>query len=87
MLKNQTVDIGDRVKRGDRLADIDARLLALEYEQAGFAVKQAKNLVREVETRWATAVAEVDVAKAVVLEKEAALDSAKSLQKNPFKRS
>jgi RND family efflux transporter MFP subunit len=84
VLKNLTVDIGDRVKRGDRLADIDARLLLLEFEQAGIAVKQAKNLVREAEARWATATAEVEVAKAVVLEKEAALDSAKALKANPF---
>jgi RND family efflux transporter MFP subunit len=77
VLKNLTVDIGDRVKRGDRLADIDARLVFLEHEQAGLAVKQARNLVRDAESRFATAQAEIDVAKAVVVEKETALSSAK----------
>jgi RND family efflux transporter MFP subunit len=72
-LKNQTVDIGDRVKRGQLLAEIDAPLLALEEKQAAVAVKQAKGFVQEAEARCLEARAEVDVGKAIIHEKEAAL--------------
>jgi RND family efflux transporter MFP subunit len=78
VLKNLTVDIGDRVKRGDLLAEIDAPLLALEEKQAAVAVKQAQGLVREAEARRPAALAEAEVAKAVIQEKEAALASAKA---------
>jgi RND family efflux transporter MFP subunit len=71
-LKNQTVDIGDRVKRGQLLAEIDAPLLALEVKQAEVAVKQAKALVQEAAARCDQARAEVEVAKTVVREKAAA---------------
>jgi RND family efflux transporter MFP subunit len=77
-LKTQTVDIGDRVKRGQLLAEIDAPLLALEEKQAAIAVKQAKGLVQEAEARCQQARAEVDVAKAVIREKEGTLDSARA---------
>jgi RND family efflux transporter MFP subunit len=77
MLKTQTVDIGDVVKRGQLLAEIDAPLLVLEEKQAAIAVKQAKGLMLQAEARRSTAQAEVKVAEAVVREKEAAIDSAK----------
>jgi RND family efflux transporter MFP subunit len=77
-LKNQFVDIGDRVKRGQVLAEIDAPLLVLEEKQAAVAIKQAKGLVQEAEGHSATTRAEVEVAKAVIREKEATLESAKA---------
>jgi RND family efflux transporter MFP subunit len=77
-LKNQTVDIGDRVKRGQVLAEIDAPLLVLEEKQAAVAVRQAKGLLQEAESRCQQTRAEVDVAKTVIREKEASLDGAKA---------
>jgi RND family efflux transporter MFP subunit len=78
MLKTQSVDIGDAVRRGQLLAEIDAPLLVLEEKQAAIAVKQAKGLMLEAEARRATARAEVEVAEAVIREKQAALESARS---------
>jgi multidrug efflux pump subunit AcrA (membrane-fusion protein) len=78
-LKSQTVDIGDRVKRGEVLAEIDAPSLALEEKQAAVAIKQAKGLVQEAAARCTQARAELDGSKAIVHEKEAALASAKAL--------
>jgi RND family efflux transporter MFP subunit len=78
MLKTQSVDIGDAVKRGQLLAEIDAPLLVLEEKQAAIAVKQAKGFLLDAEARSATARAEVEVAKAVIVEKEAALSSSKA---------
>jgi RND family efflux transporter MFP subunit len=78
MLKTQSVDIGDAVKRGQLLAEIDAPLLMLEEKQAATGVRQAKGLVLEAEARRATARAEVAVAETVIREKEAALESARS---------
>ncbi|HMF11350.1 MAG TPA: efflux RND transporter periplasmic adaptor subunit [Gemmataceae bacterium] len=77
-LKNQTVDIGDRVRRGQLLAEIDAPLLVLDEKQAAVAVRQAKGLLQEAESRCQQARAEVDVAKTVIREKEASLDGAKA---------
>jgi RND family efflux transporter MFP subunit len=78
MLKTQNVDIGDAVRRGQLLAEIDAPLLVLEEKQAAIAVKQAKGFLLDAEARCATARAEVEVAKAVIIEKEAGLSSSKA---------
>lgn len=72
VLKNLTVDLGSRVKRGEVLAEIDAPLLVLEEKQAVVDVKQARGLVQEAEARVATARAEVEVVKVVVHEKAVA---------------
>jgi RND family efflux transporter MFP subunit len=72
------VDIGDKVKRGALLAEIDAPLLVLEEKQAAVAVRQAKGAMMEAEARSTTARAEVEVAEAVVHEKQAAHESARS---------
>ena len=78
-LKTQAVDIGDVVKRGQLLAEIDAPLLVLEEKQAAIAVKQAKGLLGEAAARRATAQAEVAVAEAVIREKQAAFDGGRGL--------
>ncbi len=61
-LKRQLVDIGDRVKKGDLLAEIDAPLLLVEARQAEATVALARGQVREAEGRVATAAAEVKAA-------------------------
>jgi RND family efflux transporter MFP subunit len=89
VLKGLTVDIGDRVKAGQLLAEIDAPLLALEEKQAAAAVKQVKGQVREAEARVAAVKAEVRLARGVVQQKEAELQSARAalaFQQNSFER-
>jgi hypothetical protein len=61
VLKQVTADIGDRVKAGQLLAEIDAPALALDERQAVVAVEQAQGLLKEAEARVATAKAEVAV--------------------------
>jgi RND family efflux transporter MFP subunit len=74
-LKSLTVDIGDRVKRGQVLGEIDAPLVELELKQAQVAVKQSKALAQEAQARVQQARAEIEVAKSAAQEKEAVLDS------------
>jgi RND family efflux transporter MFP subunit len=78
VLKGLTVDIGDRVKKGQVLAQIDAPLLALAEKEAAAALKQARGLVREAQARVAVARAEVKAAKGVIRQREAEVDGAKS---------
>ncbi len=61
-LKRQPVDIGDRVKKGQLLAEVDAPLLRKEAEQTAAAVALAKGQVREAAARVATAEAEREAA-------------------------
>ncbi|HKB35354.1 MAG TPA: efflux RND transporter periplasmic adaptor subunit [Gemmataceae bacterium] len=74
-LKSQPVDIGDRVKKGQLLAEIDVPLLALDEKRATIAVEQAKNRTREADTRLTTAKAERQAAKTVILQREADAES------------
>jgi RND family efflux transporter MFP subunit len=78
VLKGQLVDIGDRVKKGDVLAEIDAPLLALAEKQAEAAVQQAQGVVREAEAKILTARAEVQAAKSVIVQREAELSGARA---------
>src|SRR5262249_16743167 len=54
-LKNLAVDIGDRVKKGQLLAELDAPLLTLEEKQAEVAVRRARNHIQEGAAQVATA--------------------------------
>ena len=58
--------IGDRVKAGQLLAEIDAPALALDERLAAVGVEQSEGLLKEGEARVATAKAEVDAAAGVV---------------------
>jgi RND family efflux transporter MFP subunit len=80
VLKGPTVDLGDRVKTGQVLAQIDAPLLVLAEKQAAIAVRQARGLVREAQAKVATAKAEVQAAKSVITGRQADLDGAKANQ-------
>jgi RND family efflux transporter MFP subunit len=76
-LKDVSVDIGDRVKKGQLLAEIGAPLLELDVKQATAAVQQAKGAVREAEARVATARAGVEAAESGVARVEAELAAAR----------
>src|SRR5262249_27064769 len=78
VLTKQTVDIGDRVKKDQILAEIDAPLLALEEKQAAIGVRQAEGLVREAEAGVVAAKAEAQVARAVVQQRQAEVDTARA---------
>jgi RND family efflux transporter MFP subunit len=78
VLKGPTVDLGDRVKKGQLLALIDAPLLVLAEKQATIAVRQARGLVREAEAKVATARAEVQAARSAITGRQADLDGAKA---------
>ena len=54
-LKSQAVDIGDRVKKGDVLAVINAPLAEIEVKQAAAAVQLAKGQVQEAKANLKTA--------------------------------
>jgi RNA polymerase sigma factor (sigma-70 family) len=78
VLKQQSVDIGDRVTKGQLLAEIDAPVLALEEKQAAIGVRQAESQVREAEARVLAAKAEAQVARTVVLQREADVSNAQA---------
>jgi RND family efflux transporter MFP subunit len=62
-VKEVPVDIGDRVKKGQVLAVIDAPILVAEADQAAAAAELAKAQVQEAEARVGTAAAELKAAK------------------------
>jgi RND family efflux transporter MFP subunit len=89
VLKQLTVDLGDRVKKGQVLAEVEAPLLDLEAKQAVAALKQAKGQVREAEARMAAARAELRLAKGIVDQKQTELQTAKVVlnsQQNSYER-
>jgi multidrug resistance efflux pump len=89
LLKSVKVDIGDVVKKGQLLAEVEAPLLALGEKQAAGALKQAEGKIREAEALIAVAQAELQVAKGGVVLRQAEVDSAKAnvnLQKAQLKR-
>jgi RND family efflux transporter MFP subunit len=61
-LKQQMVDLGDRVKKGDVLAEIDAPLVRIEEMQAVAAVRFAKGQVQEAKAHVVTAQADLKAA-------------------------
>jgi RND family efflux transporter MFP subunit len=89
VLKTVLVDIGDGVKKGQVLAEVEAPLLTLEERQAAIALKQAKGQVREAEARVAVARAELRLAKGAIDQKQAELQSARAVltfQKSSYER-
>ena len=80
-LKQIDVDIGDKVKKGDVLAVIDAPALALDERTAVVGMQQAKGLVRGGEAQIEAAKAEVESAKGMVLLREAELTAANATLK------
>ena len=72
-LKTQGVDIGDAVKQGEVLAEIEAPELEAEVQHAAAALKQAKSEVEQMQARIGTAEAKWQAAVAVVAQAEAEL--------------
>jgi len=75
-LKTQRVDIGDSVKQGEVLAEIDAPELEAEVQQATAALAQAKSEVEQMKARIVTAEAKWQAAVAAVVQAEAELGRA-----------
>jgi RND family efflux transporter MFP subunit len=70
-LKKQTVDIGDRVKKGQVLAQIAVPELEKQLLRGKAGVVQAKAQVKQMEARVATAKAQLEEAKQAVVQAEA----------------
>jgi RND family efflux transporter MFP subunit len=77
-LKDVRVNIGDRVKAGQLLAEIDAPGLALDEKLARVAVAQAEGALKEGQAKLLRAKAEVRVAEGVVKLRQAEADKAKA---------
>jgi HlyD family secretion protein len=69
-VKNVYVDLGDRVKRGDVLAELDASELVQEVKLHQALVAQAKAGIEQAKQSVAAHAAAVDVAKANVFEND-----------------
>jgi multidrug resistance efflux pump len=78
ILKIQSVDIGDRVKRGQVLAVLDAPDLEMQLRMDEAAVDQARAQVMQAKTRIRGAEADVETAKATVKQADANVKSAAS---------
>lgn len=88
-LKTQNVDIGDRVKRGQVLAELDAPELLKEVDQNKAALEQAQAQVLQAEARVATASAEHDAALATIKKAEADIEktlSFRTFREKQYKR-
>jgi RND family efflux transporter MFP subunit len=79
-LKKQTVDIGDRVKKGQELARIDVPELAAQAKRSAAGLEKAQAGVKVAEARLASAKADWKVAVAGVTKAEATEKSAKALR-------
>ncbi len=77
-VKVQSVDIGDMVKRGDLLVEIDAPEFAEELKEAEAAVNQAEAVVAQMKARVETAKAEHDAAVANIKLAESELSKSES---------
>lgn len=78
-LKDVRVQIGDRVKAGQLLAEIDAPALVLDERLAQVAVAQAEGVFKEAQARVARAKAEARAAEGVVRLRQAEAEKAKAL--------
>ena len=65
-LKAQSVDIGDRIKQGQVLAQVDVPELEKQVQRSASMVDQAKAKVTQTKARAVTARADFDAAKAAV---------------------
>jgi HlyD family secretion protein len=79
-LKDQTVDIGDRVTRGQVLATIDVPELETQVVRYAAMLEQARAKLKVANAHVASARAELDVVKSNVTKFEAAAASAKSMR-------
>ena len=77
-LKEQHVDIGDEVKKGDILAVIDMPELEKEVERDEAALAQAKAHVTQMEAAVVTAKADFEAAEALVGERRADVEHAEA---------
>jgi multidrug resistance efflux pump/beta-lactamase regulating signal transducer with metallopeptidase domain len=80
IVKTVSVDVGDRVKRGQVLAEVDAPDVELELKQHLAMVQQAKAETDRARSSIRAAQAVLDAAKALVLEAEAGVQGAKANQ-------
>ena len=78
VLKSLSVGLGDSVRQGQLLAEVDAPALVLAEKQAAVAVEQAKSQIEEVRARVDTAQAEVEVAKSTVRQRQAEVRGAEA---------
>ena len=74
-IKNQFVDIGDRVKRGDRLAAVDVPEIEAQARYDEAAVEQARARVLEAKANVSSKAADLDAAKLTVQQAEANVTS------------
>jgi multidrug resistance efflux pump/beta-lactamase regulating signal transducer with metallopeptidase domain len=80
MVKSVSWDDGDRVKRGQVLAELDAPDVELELKQKRALVEQAKAEINQAKSSIRAAQAVFEAAKALVLEAEAGVQGAKANQ-------
>ncbi len=78
-LKKVEVNVGDRVKAGQVLGEIDSPGLVLDQKVAAIAVEQARGLLLESKARLLTANAELEAAKGIIKLKEAEVNAARSI--------
>jgi HlyD family secretion protein len=76
----QKVDIGDRVKKGDVLAEISMPELEKEVERDVAAVKQAEANVEQMKARVKSAKADAEAAEALIGERLADVESSTSME-------
>jgi RND family efflux transporter MFP subunit len=75
-LKLQTVDIGDRVKKGQLLIKVDVPELEKQKQRSAAQVEQSRARVQQMKAKVASADADLLVARATVVQAEAAAKSA-----------
>jgi RND family efflux transporter MFP subunit len=80
-LKEQTVDIGDFVKKGTLLAVVDVPELEKQLDRAKAAVGQAQAHVGQMNATVGRATAEARAAKALIPQAKAALEAAKARER------
>lgn len=78
-LKEQNVDIGDHVEKGDVLAVLDMPELEKEVDREEAAVQQAEAHVVQMEAHVESAKADYNAAKALIGEREADVEDAESM--------
>ncbi len=78
IVKSVSVDVGDRVKRGQVLVELDAPDIQLELKQKMAMVEQAKAETNQARSSIRAAKAVFDASKALVLEAEAGVQGARA---------